>query len=407
MAKGGIKTALIQAAEPLVENLYHCLRCNYCVEMHWEERGIQHVCPTLVHHNPAPGYSGKGYLAAARATLEGEELPINSLIERFFNCTTCGNCEEVCPVGLQPAHLVKRMRSAMVAQGLAPGPIAVIGKNVMEHHNPAAAPLEDRNRWAEGLDGIAADAATLYLPGCAASYDAPAEARATVSVLHQAGVPVRLLPPEQARCCGAPLGETGFAAEAETERHALSAAIARSGCRGVVTSGAECLESLGAAQLANGLTVVHAFDLIERAAAEGRIGFEPKAGIAVAGAVGVLDACHLSKKSHGVAGAAHYPQRIRALLARLGCKTVMPADDENYAVCCGAAGGTPQMSPRSAARMATGKLESFARAGASVIVSTGPLCTAHLRRSQVATLPPVIGLFEFIDTHFRLRSISS
>ena len=148
MAQGEIKTALIQAAEPFVENLYHCLRCNYCVEMHWEERGIQHVCPTLVHHNPAPGYSGKGYLAAARAMLEGEELPINSLIERFFNCTTCGNCEEVCPVGLQPAHLVKQMRSAMVAQGLAPEPIAVIGTNVIEHHNPAAAPLEDRNRWA-------------------------------------------------------------------------------------------------------------------------------------------------------------------------------------------------------------------------------------------------------------------
>jgi Fe-S oxidoreductase len=240
MGQGGIKTALIQAAEPFVENLYHCMRCNYCVEMHWEERGIQHVCPTLVHHNPAPGYSGKGYLAAARAMFEGEELPINSLIERFFNCTTCGNCEEVCPVGLQPAHLVKQMRSAMVAQGLAPEPIAAIGTNVIEHHNSAAAPLEARNRLAEALDGIAADAATLYLPGCAASYDAPAEARATVSVLHQAGVPIRLLPPEQARCCGAPLSEIGFAAEAETERHALSAAIARSGCRSVVTSGAEC-----------------------------------------------------------------------------------------------------------------------------------------------------------------------
>ena len=117
MAQGEIKTTLAQAAEPFVENLYHCLRCNYCVEMHWEERGIQHVCPTLVHHNPAPGYSGKGYLAAARAMLEGEELPVNSLIERFFNCTTCGNCEEVCPVGLQPAHLVKQIRAAMVAQG--------------------------------------------------------------------------------------------------------------------------------------------------------------------------------------------------------------------------------------------------------------------------------------------------
>jgi Fe-S oxidoreductase len=96
MAQGEPRATLAQAAEPFVENLYHCMRCNYCVEMHWEERGIQHVCPTLQHHNPAPGYSGKGYLAAARAILEGEELPINSLVERFFHCTTCGNCEEVC-----------------------------------------------------------------------------------------------------------------------------------------------------------------------------------------------------------------------------------------------------------------------------------------------------------------------
>jgi len=407
MAQGEIKTALAQAAEPFVENLYHCLRCNYCVEMHWEERGIQHVCPTLAHHNPAPGYSGKGYLAAARAMLEGEELPINSLIERFFNCTTCGNCEEVCPVGLQPAHLVKQIRAAMVAQGLAPEPIAAIGTNVVEHHNPAGAPVEARNRWAEGLDRIAANAATLYLPGCAASYDAPAEARATVSVLHQVGVPVRLLPPGQARCCGAPLSETGHAGEAESERDGLVAAIARSGCRSVVTSGAECLESLVGAQLGDGVEVVHAFDLIERAIAEGRVGFEPKTGIAVAGAVGLLDPCHLSKKSHGVAGAANYPQRIGALLARLGCKTATVADEANYAVCCGAAGGMPQASPQSAARMAEGKLQSFARSGATVVLSASPLCATHLRRSLAADLPPVMGLFEFIDTYFRLRPISS
>ncbi len=217
---------------------------------------------------------------------------------------------------------------------------------------------------------------------------------------------MRLLPPAQARCCGAPLGEIGYAAEAENERQALSAAVARSGCRSVVASGAECLENLGA-QLADGLAVVHAFDLIERAVAEGRAGFESKAGVAVAGAVGLLDPCHLSKKSHGVAGAANFPHRIRALLARLGCKTASVADEANYAVCYGAAGGMPQVSPQSAARMAEGKLQSFARAGAAVVLSASPLCAAHLHRSQMAGLPPVMGLFEFIDTHFRLRSISS
>lgn len=405
MAQDELRTALAQAAEPFVENLYHCLRCNYCVEMHWEERGIQHVCPTLLHHNPAPGYSGKGYLAAARAVLEGEELPINSLVERFFNCTTCGNCEEVCPVGLQPAHLVKQIRAAMVTQGLAPGPIAAIRANVVEHHNPGGASIETRNRWAEGLDGIAAGAATLYLPGCAASYDAPAEARATVSVLRQAGVPMRPLPPEQARCCGAPLGEIGYAAEADAERQQLLAAILRSGCRRAVVSGAECLGSLAGAHLADGLEVLHAFDLIERAVAEDRIGFEPKVNAAV-GAIGLLDPCHLSKKNHGLVGAANYPQRIRALLGRLGCKTVTVADQGSYAVCCGAAGGMPQMSPQSARRMAEGKLRSFAASGASAVLSASPLCAAHLRRSQAADLPAVMGIFEFIDSYFRLRPIA-
>jgi Fe-S oxidoreductase len=407
MARGEIKTALAQAAEPFVENVYHCMRCNYCVEMHWEERGIQHVCPTLIHHNSAPGYSGKGYLAAGRAILEGEELPINSLIERFFNCTTCGNCEEVCPVGLQPAHLVKQIRAAMVTQGLAPEPIIAIGTNIVEHHNPAGAPVEARNRWAEEPDGIEADAPALYLAGCAASYDAPAEARATVSVLYQAGVPVRPLPPGQARCCGAPLSETGHAAEAESERRELIATIERSGCRTVVVSGAECLESLVGAQLGDGLEVVHAFDLIERAVADGRASFEPRAGVSNVGAVGLLDPCHLSKKSHGAAAAANYPRRIRALLARLGCKTATVADEANYAICCGAAGGMPQVSPQSAARMAAGKLQSFAQSAATVVVSPSPLCAAHLGRSQAASLPPVMGLFEFLETYFRVRSMSS
>ena len=406
MPQGEIRTALAQAAEPFVENLYHCLRCNYCVEMHWEERAIRHVCPTLVHHNPAPGYSGKGYLAAARAIFEGEELPINSLVERFFNCTTCGNCEEVCPVGLKPAHLVKQIRAAMVAQGLAPAPIASIGANVAERHNPAGAPAEARNRWAEGLDDVSASAATLYLPGCAASYDAPAEARATVSVLRQIGVPLRLLPPGQAHCCGAPLSEIGYAAEAENQRAGLRAAIAASECRSVVTSGAECLESLVGAQLGNEREVVHAFDLLERAVAERRVAFEAKADIAVPGVVGLLDSCHLSKKSHGPKAAAEYPRRIRELLSRLGCKTATVADDANYAVCCGAAGGMPSVSPQSAARMAEGKLQAFARSGAAVVLTASPLCAAHLRRSHTAGLPSLMGLFEFIDSHFRLRSVS-
>ena len=60
--------------------LYHCATCNYCVSATWSERGIDGVCATLRGHSPAASYSGKGYLATARALLEGEaDLAVHSL----------------------------------------------------------------------------------------------------------------------------------------------------------------------------------------------------------------------------------------------------------------------------------------------------------------------------------------
>jgi len=403
MTPGETSAALLRAAEPFAKNLYHCMRCNYCVEMSWEERGIHRVCPTLIHHSPAPSYSGKGYLAAARAIMEGEELPITSLVERFFNCTTCGNCEEVCPVGLQPAHLVKQFRSAMVEQGLAPDAIAAIAANVAEHHNPAGAPLQELNRYAEGVD-ISDSATTLYLPGCAASYDTPSEARATLSLLGQAGIAAKLLSPAQVRCCGAPLEETGNFARAAIERSGLAAAIDESGCKTVVASGAECCEALASAKIRDDVQLTNAFDLLERLIVERRVAIEPRAEIEFGGVIALLDSCHLTKKSHVSIAGADFPRRMRALLESLGCKLATVADAANFAICCGAAGGMPQVSPESAARMAKGKLDGFALVGATVVLSASPLCTAHLRRSQTES-PTVMGLFEFIDAHFQLRPL--
>lgn len=79
------------------------------------------------------------------------------------------------------------------------------------------------------------------------------------------------------------------------------------------------------------------------------------------------------------------------------------ADEGNYAVCCGAAGGMPQVNPQSAAAMATGKLQSCAAAGADLIVTQSPLCAAHLRGAAASDAPRIMGLFEFIDTYFVVR----
>ncbi len=120
MATATVKGSFLAAARQFTENLYHCSRCNYCVEASWEEKGLRHVCPTLLYHSPALSYSGKGYLATARALADGEELSAATVADRVFACTTCGNCEEACPIGLRPAQLVKAMRADLVDHGLAP-----------------------------------------------------------------------------------------------------------------------------------------------------------------------------------------------------------------------------------------------------------------------------------------------
>ena len=90
-------------------DLYHCSSCNYCVDAVWPERGMDAVCVTMEQHSRAPGYSGRGYIEAARAILEGQALDAEALAERVFTCTTCGNCEAACPIGLHPAQ-VKEQR---------------------------------------------------------------------------------------------------------------------------------------------------------------------------------------------------------------------------------------------------------------------------------------------------------
>lgn len=125
----------------------------------------------------------------------------------------------MCPIGLRPAQLVKKLRGELVALGLAPAPIELLADNVIRLHNPGGQPITERNRWAHGVAGISGQASALYLPGCAASYGLPGEARATVAILRQAGIELSLLSDGEARCCGAPLVEIGHvdAAKAKNE----------------------------------------------------------------------------------------------------------------------------------------------------------------------------------------------
>lgn len=90
----------------------------------------------------------------------------------------------------------------------------------------------------------------------------------------------------------------------------------------------------------------------------------------------------------------------RALLALIGCEVAGDVRAARFAVCCGVAGGMPDMQPEAAGRMGAARLDALAGHGVAAVVTASPLCLGHLRRTHREAQPAVFGLFEFLHAHF-------
>lgn len=375
-------------ALPLVaafsRELYHCSDCNYCADAVWAERGIDHVCSTLAQHDSRPAYSGRGYVAAARAWLEGRAIEEHVLAERVFSCASCGNCEAVCPIGLHPRAINLALRGELLARGHAPAPIAALRAHLLTEDNPNGRPRAERQAWAAGLE-LSATPEVLYYPGCAVAYSRPAEARAAVRLMHAAGVRVGTLGPEEP-CCGAPLRELGDGAGATRAAQRLGTAIAQGAQATFVYSGLDCRRQWSGETAFEGALSFGEWCL--RAIESGRLRLAARGTFA---AVAVFDSC----QARGTPAAA----APRALLAQLGVPILNP-DPAAYGLCCRAGGGASTMAPGTAALMAESKLAE-ARA-VSCLIGVDARCLSHLEAQRRPADPEVMTLAEFLSAHFEL-----
>jgi Fe-S oxidoreductase len=368
--------------------LYRCADCNYCVDARWPERGIDGVCATLRGHSPAVSHSGKGYLSTARALLEGDALDLAAVAERAFACTTCGNCEAVCPIDMPPTTVLKALRAELVDRDLAPGAAVTVRDAVQTRQNPWGAPVGQGGDWSLGLEPHPRPDLWLMV-GCAAAHRHPAEARAAAQLLGVMGYDVAW--PGQASCCGAPLSALGFT-DAATDQHRTFSAGTPPIPLAVL--GAECLAELRA----SGQAASAVLELLHAALHDGRLDVMQRADSPPPAIVAVLDGCHLAKPQHGLTDR-DAPRLLREILAKLAVQVSQAPAAPRYAVCCGAAGGMAQLHPASAARMAAAQLAGIDAYGAEALISASPLCAGHLADHAGGQFP-VYGICEFIAAHF-------
>ncbi len=344
---------------PLIEgfkkDLYHCADCNYCVDAVWAERGLEHVCPTIQSHTPLLSYSGRGYIAAARAWFEGAAIDLEKLGERVFTCTTCGHCETVCPIGLRPTQVGRALRGELWARDAVPAPLREWRAQMARDGNPHGQPRAERLAWSGEIVPNSQGEPLLYLPGCAAAASRD-EALAATRIMTAAGYRVLTLE-NRDTCCGAPYFELGDSRRADAMRETLTSKLGDVPC---VTSGLECRAHWwrGAASRAPQSFV----EWVETAFAHGRLTApEAKADIVV------IESCQTRQ-------APAFANMVRKLFARFGSNVRFAQENAEHLVCCGAAGGMPRMAPESSMRMAQARLPE----PAATYVVIDPRCAMHL-----------------------------
>ena len=350
--------------EALARELYHCADCNYCVDAVWAERGLQHVCPTLGHHSPLTSYSGRGYIAAARAWREGMDLDLDGLATRAFTCSTCGHCETVCPIGLHPTEVARALRRELWEEGAAPEPV----RRLADHLHRTGSPfLTPPHRELAGPDPQGLAERVYYLPGCASAGAVPDEAEAAIALIRASGQAIAALP--QDHCCGAPHVELGLASEGARLVEDL-AQRAGSGAT-VLLSGLECTRQWNTVS-DKGVRAQTLTGFIADAIRDGRLRLTPRAGRELPpGGVDLQDSCQ-TRAAPGEAAA------VREICARLEVPVAVERAAQ-HVLCCGAGGGMTAMEPAAAARMAEARVVS---APSAIHLVTDPRCLAHFRKTH-------------------------
>lgn len=193
--------------QQLIE-LNACVNCgeclNYCPIQ--EVTGDPRVSP------PTRIRMYKGFIEETHglwATLFGskgiDEERWNDFKDRLWTCALCGNCGEVCTVGIDGKKLWWSLRKTVTeSEAGMPKQVKPAVDNFNKFHNPFPSPLHYRYKfWLPDDVTLAEKAEIGFYEGCGGAWDAFQSAENAVRLL-AAGGPVTMLDSEEAWCCGFP-----------------------------------------------------------------------------------------------------------------------------------------------------------------------------------------------------------
>ncbi len=297
--------------------------------------------------------------------------------DEVWDCTACRTCSDRCPRQLDPATVIREIRTLKIESGRIPSTVMDALESCLKYGNPWGRSRQRRTAWAEDVpvrsveDGHESD--RLWFVGCTPAYDprCQAMARALARLFHAAGYPYTTLGTEEV-CCGSEmlrLGELGLFEELlETNREALRELEVRE----VVTTSPHCLTALRTDYDLE-IPVRHASEALADLAGAGRLPLVREVPLRVA----FHDPCYLGRQN----GVYDAPRQVLAAIP--GVEPVEFDRCRERSLCCEGGGGRMWLEGLGEGeRNAQRRVRDAAGLGVDAVVTACPFCLLTLEDAR-------------------------
>jgi len=362
---------MVKLPKSLERDLAACLQCGYCIRTcdAWAQTPWESVSPRgkIFYLNQLAKRTMVDRMLGRKVALDEE------FVDALYKCTGCAMCWTVCHVSIEFAEFWEKVREWTVEQGKGPLPAhKKIRERVEEKKNPYDEPMDKRGAWFPKDVPLSTRPDVIFFAGCTGSYRAQGLPKASVTVLHRAGVKVGILGADE-WCCTSPCLRTGqIDLTAGFVEHTVMA-VEKTGAKAMVTACAGCYKTTshdyGRYYSTPPFEVMHFSQQAEKLIKEKKLKFTKE----LKAKVTYHDPCHLGR--HG--GVFEPPREV--LKAIPGVELVEMPRNRMNSRCCGAGGGYKSAFNDFAVNIAAERVKEAVATGAEIIATSCPFCVVNLQ----------------------------
>jgi Fe-S oxidoreductase len=321
----------------------------------------------------------------------------------LWQCTTCGACENQCPVGIEHLPILIGSRRGLVSNGDAPEYLGAMYNHLERRSNIWGLGYDQRQKFVTAAELETFDPRThdvLVWLGCAGAFEADFQKslRSMFEILRARGVKFGVLSKE--KCTGDPAKRTGNEYMFQELANANIEDLRAAGPKKILTSCPHCVKTIGDDYRRFGyeVEIVHSAVFIEELLREVVPVGATASGSAQASAersggdtVTYHDPCYLGRYGGKV-------DEPRNLLERFGATIKEPERNRENPYCCGAGGGLlfADKEEEPGSRISDVRFKQLQATGATTVVTACPFCSIMLKGAH-ASAGAEGGEMQFVD----------